>query len=246
MTLKKITDGVFKALQVETVDQPVLLPFLLQTLNEVRKEAEGEHDFKLSEKFGYLTVPVGGASWLNLYQSFSGGAPSGTLFAVKSMQHTQIYDTTSSAWGSCIQRAAETVLAARAEAGFNGYDGRRDGEWQTGVLTSRVLIVRTGDTLEVDGATETKYLKLLTNRWLDDWDDAEDETENPDFFVQHCYPFLKWKTVLSMNKFVQTFVLRAEGNLTENSIRTAVEAAWNSVITWDGMMHSSTDSGIME
>lgn len=244
MTLKKITDSVFKILQVESGDRATLLPFLLQSLNEVRKEAEGKHDFQLSESFGYLTVPVGGAPWLTLKPSFVSGAPSGTDFSVKNMLHTQIYDATAATWGSAIQRTAQNVLSARATADYEGGDEGVEGVY--GVYRSRVLVIRTGANLEVDGATETKKLKILCQKWLADYEDADSTTENPDFFIQHCHAYLKWATVLSMNKYEQTFVNRAEGNLSEASIRTALDSAWTAVELWDGMMHTGTDGGILE
>ncbi len=241
MTLAKLTSSIFKVLQVDAPDQAALYPYLLLAYNQVRKEAECKHDFQLGRSWGYLAVPVGGASWLTVKDAFSGGAPSGTDLKMKSIRHVKIYDSSTQVWGSIIVRNLETVLQAKQQA---SYISDRSGE-QFGAFVSRGVITRHGNKLELSGATEAKVLQVYGDFWLADYTDVTSVVENPDWFVEHCHPYLFWSTLLAMNKIEQTFVMRAEGNLTEQSIRTAQEAAWDSVVLWDTYLNGSSGSDIL-
>lgn len=230
MPLSDLKTPLYDLLQVPAGDRASWDAHALVAFNLGLKRAQRDHDFKLAEGRGYLTVvPEAGALLASAQAGFSSEAPSGATVSFKSIKRTHV--RASGGWDN-----ARTVTSEEYDKLLERYtrQGEAYSRYPTeselttyGPFSTRNMFTLEGGRVYCPNNSESRVVRFTGQLWLTPFADFT----GTNFLVDHGADWLLWYAALHLNHIFGTWVPRSEGEL--NPPEKQLEDAWNSLVLWD-------------
>lgn len=210
-------------LTVNTVDLGLV------ALNQVRKNAELNHNFGFSRKL--LTLSVDGSTGGSLDAAVEYGTSD--VLEIKTLVDVGQFDEANNFIPVEWTTTEESLGRQRMDNPGSVVRYPSDGQAVAGPWgTRRFNFV--GDKVyffpkPIEAQTFT--VGLIAYTFFPDWDDDDLSNEVEDIWTKHGSQYLLWATVVQLNNLFKEFVNRQEGNLPPPS--ELAEAGLESLIQWD-------------
>ncbi len=199
----------------------------LVALNQVRKNAELNHDFEFSRKL--LTLDVDGITGGSLDEAVEYGTDD--VYEVKTLLDVGQFDETGNLLPVEWTTLGEGLIRQRMENPRYSARYPTDAEAVSGPIGQRRFVFSGGSVYFYPKVVNTMFtVGMEAYTFVPDWVKADLTTEVTPW-ATHGQQYLLWGTVMHLNNLFKEFVFRQEGNLPPPKDLT--DAGLSSLIAWD-------------
>jgi hypothetical protein len=196
---------------------------ILAAINDARRQAQRDHDFKLLEGSAFITTDAAGTNYMTGAKTTPGGE---TAQKMKKISGVWNYSVS----GSYYLRTSRVDFGSIHDHSRNlPLQSSGDETYATNNNSVPNFVYLNGPLLCANGATTATTYMIDGIKWMDDL-----VAETSDVFVDYFADWIMWSSLLSLNNF-----LKDDQRMTISA--QLLSRAWDSVRELDGSIANSGD-----